>query len=87
MDLPGTALDDFMFVSPNDWTFLGCNYFGLLTNGQGFTWNATVASPLAPSEELEVVPEPSSSVLFMSGLVLLFLVGFARKRPGANLPT
>jgi hypothetical protein len=86
VDLPGIASDDFS-GSYNNYTFLGCNYFGLLTNGLSFTWNSTVVSPLAANEELEVVPEPSSSVLFMSGLVLLFLGGFARKRLGANFPT
>jgi hypothetical protein len=86
-DLPGIALDDFKRISSNNYTFLGCNYYGLLTGGQAFTWNSTESSPLAVSPDLEVVPEPSSSVLFMSGLILFCLGGFARKRLGNNFPT
>jgi hypothetical protein len=85
-DLPGIALDDFS-GSFNDYTFLGCNYYGLLTGGQGFTWNSNQNTPPAASPDLEVVPEPSSSVLFMSGLILFCLGGFARKRLGSNFRT
>ena len=86
-DLPGITLDDFKRVSSNDYTFLGCYYYGLLTDGQGMTWNSNQNTPPAASPDLEVVPEPSSSVLFMSGLILFCLGGFARKRLGSNFRT
>jgi len=35
---------------------------------------------------LGVTPEPSSSILFMTGLLLFSLGGFVRKRLGANFP-
>jgi hypothetical protein len=34
-----------------------------------------------------LTPEPSSSLLFTTGLLLFSLVGFVRKRLGANFPT
>jgi len=83
VDLPGIALDDFSF-SGGHATFYGCNYFGILSNDQTFTWNSSVTSPLAANNDIVVVPEPNSFVLFMSGLVLFGLAGFARKRLGAN---
>ena len=82
-DLPGIALDDFTF-SGGTATFLGCDYFGLLTDGQTFTWNASVPSPLAPNPLIEVVPEPTSFVLFTSGLVIFCLGGFTRRRLAGN---
>jgi len=82
-DLPGIALDDFTF-SGGTATFLGCNYYGILSNGQDFTWNASVPSPLAPNPLIEVVPEPTSFVLFTSGLVIFCLGGFTRRRLAGN---
>lgn len=84
-DLPGIAIDDFTFQSGGTATFLGCDYFGILTAGQGFTWNSTVTSPLAENNDLLPIPEPNSLVLFTSGLALFGLAGFARKRFGANI--
>jgi hypothetical protein len=83
-DLPGIALDDFT-SSHGSFTFLGCNYFGILTADQTFTWNSSVTSPLAANNDLLPIPEPNSFVLFTSGLVLFGLAGFARKRLGATI--
>jgi hypothetical protein len=84
VDLPGFALDDFGF-GPGGATFFGCNYFGILTGGQTFTWNSSVTSPLAANPDIEVVPEPNSFTLFTLGLALVGLAGFARKRLGAGI--
>jgi hypothetical protein len=87
VDLPGLAVDDFTSLNftTHTGTFLGCDYFGILTSDQTFTWNSTVTSPLSSDiPGIVVVPEPNSFVLFMSGLALFCLAGFARKRFGAN---
>jgi hypothetical protein len=88
VDLPGIALPDFSF-GPGTVTFSGCNYYGILTNDQTFTWNSNgpvSESQLSPDlPNIEVVPEPNSFTLFTLGLALVGLAGFARKRLGAGI--
>jgi hypothetical protein len=87
-DLPGIEFPDFVNNHNGTATFEGCNYYGILENGQGITWNSTAPdSPLAESADYVETPEPSSFVLFTSGLVLFCLAGFARRRLGANFST
>lgn len=74
--------------------------FGILYNGQTFILESTgpiqlelpsgfACNPasLCPDGVVTFSPEPGTALLFMTGLLLLSLVGFARKRFAANFRT
>jgi hypothetical protein len=83
--------------------FVGCLYLGLLTTGETFTLSAdggpiVLSNPntedwvcqdaaQCSDGDLDLTPEPGTGVLFASGLLLLSLAGFARKRFGATVVT
>ena len=79
-------------------TFNGCVYLGDLDSGTKFTLNDSVSASFklpanvctaanACGGVVSLAPEPSSSVLFISGLILLCLGGLPRKRLKANFRT
>jgi hypothetical protein len=83
-------------------TFLGCDLLGFLPPGiSTFTLSADGAPVVlglpagftcqtasqCPDGEIDLTPEPGTGILFMSGLLLVGLAGFARKSFGANLAT
>jgi len=80
------------FICPAD-SFCGVSFqLGFLTNGetvdlQLFNPNGGPVPDLPGNLEAPsfLTPEPNTGVLFMSGLLLVFLGGFARKRFGASL--
>jgi len=83
--------------------FNGCLFDGPLTNGEDVTISAdgpvvltipeVAGNPVftctdtsqCPGGDIDLTPEPRTALLYMTGLV--FLVGFARKRFGANFRT
>jgi len=82
------------FICPPD-SFCGVSFqLGFLTNGEVVDlqlYNPNPNGPAPPPIPDNLVapsilaPEPNTGVLFMSGLLLVFLGGFARKRFGASL--
>jgi hypothetical protein len=68
--------------------FCGVSYqLGFLTAGETVTLSSNEPLPAFVLPADLVTPEPTTALLFVTGLLLLFLVGFARKRLGANLVT
>lgn len=56
----------------------------------GNDFECAPSDPLSCSGDMFTVdptPEPSTALLYMSGLLLIFLVGFAKKRMGASFRT
>jgi hypothetical protein len=85
------VLQNGFFCPPGD--FCGVSFqLGFLTHGEMVDlqfYNPEGGSvPAIPGNLLppaDLAPEPNTGVLFMSGLLLVFLGSFARKRLGASL--
>jgi hypothetical protein len=83
-------LENGIFCPRNE--FCGVSFLlGYLKNGESVTFSSNdpslpITDFLYPSS-LAATPEPDTALLFMTGLVSLSLVGFARKRFRANFVT